>query len=494
MSLFGRGADREHEGHERSEAEREAARLERERRRAAREGRTPPAADAPERTPAPEPPAPAPPPEPPPQPTPPAEPEPQPQPQSHYTATQPRRIVIPRPHQDADDGNGHHNDDAPIGIVRARRRPVEPQPGAPGMPHRPLGIPRRRRGIRRVVALLFLIVLVAVGYFLWRLYQPFHGSGHGRVVVTIPSGSTASDIGHLLAREHVISSSFFFDLRTRIGGHRADLRSGTFTMRRDMSYAAAISQLTTPPPAAPVIRITFPEGPSRGEMAPRIHAAGVKGSYLAASKASPALDPTRYGAPRGASLDGFLFPATYELVRGHASATKLVTEQLQAFKRNFAGIDLSYARRKHLSAFDVVTIASMVEREAQVPRDRALIAAVIYNRLRDDMPLGIDATLRYALHDWTRPLLASQLRSRSPYNTRTHLGLPPGPIGNPGLASLQAAAHPAHVPYLFYVVKPCGNGAHAFSSTAAQFQRDVNAYDAARAKNHGNDPSHCGKK
>ncbi|HEU4978972.1 MAG TPA: endolytic transglycosylase MltG, partial [Solirubrobacteraceae bacterium] len=451
-------------------------------------------------TPAPEAPVPAPPPEPPPEPAPAAEPQPapepqlqQPEPQSRFTATRPRRVVIPRPHHE-DDGNGHHEDDAPIGIVRAKRRPVEPQPGAPGMPHRPLGIPRRRRGLRRAVALLFLIVLVAIGYFLWRLYQPFHGSGHGRVVVTIPSGSTASDIGDLLARDHVVSSSFFFDLRTRIGGHRGDLRSGTFTMKRDMSYAAAIAQLTTAPPAAPVIHITIPEGPSRGEMAPRIHAAGLKGSYLAASKASPELDPTRYGAPRGASLEGFLFPATYELVRTRATATRLVTEQLQAFKRNFAGVNLGYARRKHLTAFDVVTIASMVEREAQVPKDRPLIAAVIYNRLHDHIPLGIDATLRYALHDWTRPLLVSQLRSPSAYNTRTHLGLPPGPIGNPGLASLQAAAHPAHVPYLYYVVKPCGNGAHAFSSTAAAFQRDVNAYDAARAKNHGNDPSHCGKR
>jgi UPF0755 protein len=133
----------------------------------------------------------------------------------------------------------------------------------------------------------------------------------------------------------------------------------------------------------------------------------------------------------------------------------------------------------------------MIEREAAVPRDRPLIAAVIYNRLHQHIPLGIDATLRYALHDWSRPLRASQLRSPSLYNTRNHQGLPPGPIGNPGLASIQAAAHPAHVPFLYYVVKPCGNGAHAFSSTAAQFQRDVAAYNAARTKNHGNDPSHC---
>ena len=97
----------------------------------------------------------------------------------------------------------------------------------------------------------------------------------------------------------------------------------------------------------------------------------------------------------------------------------------------------------------------------------------------------------YALRDWDKPLRVSQLNSDSPYNTRKHAGLPPTPIGNPGLASLQAAAHPAHVPYLFYVVKPCGNGAHAFSSTDAQFQRDVNAYNRARARLGGKSPVTC---
>src|SRR5439155_22685797 len=132
----------------------------------------------------------------------------------------------------------------------------------------------------------------------------------------------------------------------------------------------------------------------------------------------------------------------YEFKPRAASATKLVDEQLGAFRANLARVDLKAAHRKHLTAYDVVTIASMIEREAAVPKDRPLIAAVIYNRLKDGMPLGIDATLRYALHDWDRPLRVSQLQSDSPYNTRRHAGLPPTPIGNPGLASLQAAAHP----------------------------------------------------
>jgi len=126
-----------------------------------------------------------------------------------------------------------------------------------------------------------------------------------------------------------------------------------------------------------------------------------------------------------------------------------------------------------------------------VQKDRPLIAAVIYNRLKLRMPLGIDATIRYGLNNWTQPLKQSELQKDGPYNTRTRLGLPPTPIGSPGLASIKAAANPAKVDYVYYVVKPCGNGAHVFSSTDAKFQRDVAAYNAARAKRGGKDPSRC---
>ena len=139
----------------------------------------------------------------------------------------------------------------------------------------------------------------------------------------------------------------------------------------------------------------------------------------------------------------------------------------------------------------MLIIASMIEREAALPGDRPLVAAVIYNRLKDRMPLGIDATLRYALGDYTKPLTTTQLALNSPYNTRLHRGLPPTPISNPGLASMQAAADPAHVSYLYYVDKPWTCGKLAFSTTYTQFESDVNAYNAARDANHGRAPTRC---
>jgi UPF0755 protein len=133
----------------------------------------------------------------------------------------------------------------------------------------------------------------------------------------------------------------------------------------------------------------------------------------------------------------------------------------------------------------------MVEREAGVAEDRPLIASVIYNRLRLGIPLGIDATIRFATGNWTEPLKQSELALTSPYNTRANAGLPPGPIGNPGLDSIEAAAHPAKTDYLFFVVKPCGEGEHAFAETDAEFQRYVDEYNAERAAQGGQSPTEC---
>jgi peptidoglycan lytic transglycosylase G len=340
---------------------------------------------------------------------------------------------------------------------------------------------------RRIAALLVLAVVIAAAWFLISLFQPFTGNGSGSLAVSIPKGASVGEIGDILSKRGIVSSSFFFELRARLDGRTGDLKPGVYHLRHDMSYSAALDALTKGV-APSVVQVTIPEGRSRREIAPLTR--GLKGSYLKDTIRSPYLNPRSYGARHARNLEGFLFPASYQLKKG-ASVRTLVKDQLQAFKQNFSQVGMSYARRKNLTAYDVLVIASMVEREASVPRDRPLIASVIYNRLHDHMPLGIDSTLRFALNDWTHPLRVSQLASPSPYNTRNHVGLPPGPIGNPGLASLKAAAHPAHTSYLFFVVKPCGNGAHVFSSTDAQFQRDSARYNAARAKNGGNSPEKC---
>jgi UPF0755 protein len=244
-----------------------------------------------------------------------------------------------------------------------------------------------------------------------------------------------------------------------------------------------------------VVKLVIPEGKTRPQIAQIATAAGLTGSYRAASRHSPLLNPAHYGAPSGTStLEGFLFPATYDMDKG-AAADRLVQEQLIAFRENFGAHQIARAHALHITPYDLLIVASMVEREAQLPGDRAKIAAVIYNRLREGIPLGIDATIYYAVElatgipTYTHELSEAQLHIDSPYNTRLHTGLPPTPISNPGLASIEAAANPAHVSYLYYVAGADGCGEQVFSNTLAEFEAHSAAYKAAVEKNGGHPPT-----
>lgn len=243
-----------------------------------------------------------------------------------------------------------------------------------------------------------------------------------------------------------------------------------------------------PPPPAPAaqplerLRIIFPEGFTRREMAERVDA--VREIAIARRGVTPRITGRGYlratalaRPPReflsdwsGRSIEGFLFPATYEFTRLTTSA-ELVADQLAAFRRAWATVDLRYARARNLTPYDVLIIASMIEKEAAVPEERRLVSAVIYNRLRAGMPLGIDATIRYGRGvPGTESLKVSDLESDNPYNTRRRLGLPPTPIANPGLASIRAAANPARVDYLYFVRKP-ESVRHFFTASEAEFLR-----------------------
>jgi UPF0755 protein len=185
--------------------------------------------------------------------------------------------------------------------------------------------------------------------------------------------------------------------------------------------------------------------------------------------------PAPFRAEAGVRVEGFLFPALYEFER-QTSAETLVANQLAAFEDRWRTVDLRPARRQGRTPYEVLTVASMVERETVAPEERRLVAAVIYNRLDRDMPLGIDATLRYGLGiPGTRPLTKAHLASNSPYNTRRFRGLPPTPIGNPGLASIRAAANPAPVDYLYYVRKP-DMIHHFFTADDEEFCRKAREY------------------
>jgi peptidoglycan lytic transglycosylase G len=240
---------------------------------------------------------------------------------------------------------------------------------------------------------------------------------------------------------------------------------------RERSAPAPAPPTTTAEPAP--ISITFPEGLRREDIASII----AERTSLSGDAYLQATGPGRRGqrlagAGGPTSLEGFLFPATY-LVGTRTTVEDIVNAQLDAYRAAVGRVSYRYARSRHLTPFDVLIIASMVEREVQVPAERAVVAGVIYKRLRQGMRLDIDATVRYAVGSWTAPLTRSDLAIDSPYNTRRYAGLPPGPISNPGLASIRASARPRITPYLYYVAREDGTGRHYFATTLEEFDRLV---------------------
>ncbi len=390
-----------------------------------------------------------------------------------------RRLVEERRVQSGPDGDS--------GGVRGGgpRRPRGPRRGGSG------GAGREQTFRRRRLAALVAAGGLLVGlWLLVSLFQPFKGEGDGQVEVTIPNGSGLAEIGDLLEEGGVVSNGFFFELRARLAGTGEDLEAGTYQLRQDMSYSAALDALLAGGGPAKVISVTLPEGRARSEVGPIVEDAGLDGDYERATESSKLLDPADYGAEDTDSLEGFLFPSTYEL-KPSEDVEDLVKEQLGAFEREFEKVDMSEAEAANLTPYDVLTIASMVERETLVPEERPIVASVIHNRLQQGEPLFIDATIRFAVDNWTDPLTQSELAVDSPYNTRLNAGLPPGPIGSPGIDSIEAAANPANTDFLFYVVKPDTCGEHEFNETIEEHDAAVAEYDQARAEAGGQSPTDC---
>lgn len=273
--------------------------------------------------------------------------------------------------------------------------------------------------------------------------------------VIIPRGSTLSDIASLLESRGVIRNAFVFRVLAR--AHHADeeVRAGAYAFAPHETESEILDQLRSGG-AQIATWVTIPEGFTAAQIAQRLQADGV----------GRANDFDR--AFRG--HEGYLFPSTYlvPLAATPAAVTHMLTDQ---FAKELPPDAAVRARALHVSVPQAVTVASLVEREAQIESDRPLIAGVIYNRLRLGMPLQVDATIEYALPQHKSVLSLRDLQVDSPYNTYEHTGLPPTPIANPGLPSLLAALHPAKTDDLYYVY--CGNGHHVFAKTLSEHQANV---------------------
>jgi UPF0755 protein len=260
------------------------------------------------------------------------------------------------------------------------------------------------------------------------------------------------------------------------GTGKADMiRAGSFELTTGMTLESAVAVLTAPPPEIPTVGLVIPEGLRLTQIADKVQ----EDLGIAAKRFLKEVRSGRYAMPPflpadAESPEGFLFPKSYEFVEEGLSARIVAERLLEQFRKEADALPFDRAQELGVTPYEVVIIASMIEEEARVDRDRRLIAGVIYNRLEIGMALGIDATLLYDDPTPDGELSSSDLESDTPYNTRIHAGLPPTPIASPGAESLRAALDPADTEFLFYVL--CGaDGHHKFALTLAEHDRNVDA-------------------
>jgi UPF0755 protein len=300
------------------------------------------------------------------------------------------------------------------------------------------------------------------------------GTGHGTPVrVIIPEGASGSEIASILQRAHVVRSGFVFRLIARLRGVSTDLKPGAYDLTTGMGVTKALDTLRNGVPLK-VFHFTIPEG----KTIPEIAAIVANHTRISAASFLQAVHSGRHRLPimpaQSTNLEGLLFPKTYEIVE-KTTADDLVELMLHQFTIDTAGLDFSRATRLKITPYQVVIVASLIEREAKVERDRPLIASVIYNRLARPMRLQIDATVEYAIllqtGHYKYPLTTQDYTDVvSPFNTYRIDGLPPGPIASPGLASLTAALNPANTNYYYYVLTS-DQRSHCFAHDQAGFNR-----------------------
>jgi UPF0755 protein len=303
--------------------------------------------------------------------------------------------------------------------------------------------------------------------------------------IEVKSGDSAATIGRQLQDAGVIDSAASFQLLARATGAERKLAAGEYEFERGISVVDALTRIRNGLTSARVV--TVPEGLRTEEVAAILERRGIVNakdflSAVEAYQSSPGA-PSILSGGAAPELEGFLFPATYSFSR-KATAQDVVSAMVKALDERFTPEMREQARQQGLSTLQVLTLASIIEREIVVPQERPLVASVYLNRLRQGMPLQADPTVQFAVGPapgtlgaasyWKRDLTVQDLQSGSPYNTYAKQGLPPGPIANPGLDSIMAVLQPAQTDYLYFVAKP--DGSHAFSATFEEHERNVELY------------------
>ncbi|HVX70204.1 MAG TPA: endolytic transglycosylase MltG [Mycobacteriales bacterium] len=333
---------------------------------------------------------------------------------------------------------------------------------------------RRAAGVGMLAVLVILVaIVVLVGRAIGGIFGgggDYSGQGTGNVTVVVKPGDSASAIGATLVDAGVVKSTSAFTSAAEANPKSRGIQPGTYRLHSHMKAELALA-LMLRPSALVSYTVAIPEGFTVADIVARIE----KETPITASALHAALaDPSALGLPSWASghVEGFLFPATYQVTPGE-TATQLLKAMITRFDQAATDVNLSKAAGKvGLSEYEIITLASIVQREGLLVADYPKIAEVFFNRLHNEMRLDSDATLYYVLGPDHGPLTAADLALDSPYNTRKFAGLPPTPINSPGEAAINAVLHPATGPYLYFVTID-KQGHTAFSTTYRHFRELV---------------------
>lgn len=328
------------------------------------------------------------------------------------------------------------------------------------------------RRLLPIFVLVLLAAMAATAWAAWALNQPYQNFSAQGIFVDVPRGAASRTVARLLADQGVIRSSRLFEALTRVRPDRT-LQAGEYFFDGPATTLEVFDKIAGG--RIFVRALVVPEGYSIFEIADLVEREGLttRDDFLAAAR-DPAL--ARGFAPRAPSLEGFLFPATYQFPR-HVSGQEIAAAMVRRFQQEWDTVSAEVENSAKLSLRQVVTLASLVESETPQPRERPLVAGVFLNRLNHRIPLQCDPTVAYAMElagTFSGKLQARDLRFESPYNTYRHIGLPPGPIANPGTMSLRAALDPTSTDFIYFVAD--AEGGHVFSRTLAEHNRNVAHY------------------
>jgi UPF0755 protein len=367
---------------------------------------------------------------------------------------------------------------SPAGLVPGFWDGPDSRPGRERRPKR-----RVSRVLAPLLAVALLCVLAAGGYDIYQKFQSkdFSGSGFGHVTVQVLPGASATSLAPELVQLGVVASASSFISAAKNSSDPEGLEPGSFSLHKHMNSALAYKMLLSPASRIQAV-VTIPEGLRMAQILTALERKSAR-TIPASAFAAAAKDTSALGLPAYAhgNPEGYLFPATYDFSPG-TSALAQLQAMVARFNVEASSINLpAAAKAAQLTPAQVVTVASILEAEAGSPKYYPQVAEVIYNRLNIGMKLGLDSTVNYALHRFGVHLTASQLQVKSPYNTFIHAGLPPGPIDSPGNAAIEAALHPAHGNFLYFVTVNLTTGLTKFTSSAAQFQQFVAECDQNNA-------------